>query len=825
MNAPMSSPVRRPPPLIRQIALIMLALCLAVPAALYLRAQRGTDRSHEPLKTRAAMDALLAAIAPAAVPPAPLPDAATLAALLPRCVALPAYQGLPFIDDLAEHLVLLDRQLVGLTATDGRHNAPLRRRYQLQVPVWAQAVAGGEVGCQQAAQALRLLAGPRGAALLAQARWQEHRITAAPQSPAPTAVRLAANSLAQTDPWRGWPGCVWIGGIQKDSTAYHVAPAGRAGGSQRLCGQAGLAPANAQAVAAARPAAAGTLPAADDPAWAIPRDLTALIGELDALRLPQGKLYQDYADRLPQHANRRTVGRNEVDVGFNVQLTIEPRIQTIAQRIAECYTGRVAACGQAGIAFDRVGAAQGAGAAAMWERAAARMTAVAVIDVASGRIEALASAHTPCYAQENDGPFRDAGCLPLWTEPRLRPDALLNHAVFTDTLPGSTIKPILASVFFEDAATNVEQLSQWLASSNTDRFNDELFCLRTPQGKACDRPARVQRRAVDLGWNVDCSAEPSRRCARADILFGRRLSARLDQDDAAAGLPDAAPLQLGTLAGRLFVSPAAAAGSAERLMALPAIDRRAAASCRDARGVWHASNCASNAMKPLVNEAEGQGQARTTALGTATMLARLTAAASGLPAVRRPHLVERITDAQGRPVATAATRDDGDASPALAQDEPTVVGAEVAQKVLRGLARGSAPGGTGHLICRHVFGARCTEAGTRLAGKTGTPSFTFDRLTLSQARQRCRANPRDDDCREKPMKLYVAAVKSGADAQAGYDKVVAVVSERNWTLPSKSLPAAARERVHGASNDLNNISTEIAMRIAGEAWLSGPAKR
>ena len=128
MNATAAPPLRPPPPVIRQVALIMLALCLAVPAALYLRAQRGTERTFEPLKTRAAMDALLAAIAPAAVPPAPPPDAATLAGLLPQCAALPAYQGVPFVDDLAEQLALLDRQLVGLTAADGRRNAPLRQR-------------------------------------------------------------------------------------------------------------------------------------------------------------------------------------------------------------------------------------------------------------------------------------------------------------------------------------------------------------------------------------------------------------------------------------------------------------------------------------------------------------------------------------------------------------------------------------------------------------------------------------------------------------------------------------------------------------------------
>ncbi|HLL17748.1 MAG TPA: hypothetical protein VK439_03105, partial [Rubrivivax sp.] len=615
-----------------------------------------------------------------------------------------------------------------------------------------------------------------------------------------------------------------------------------------LCEEPGGLPSGVKRAAPARPLAATAAPArADDPAWVVPHDVDRLVAELDALRLPQGRLYQNYVDRLPAQANRRTVGRNEVDVGFNVQLTIDPRTQAIAQRVAACYTGQGAACDQAGINFDRVGAAQGGrGAAAMWERAAARVAAVAVIDVASGRIEALASAHTPCYAQENDGPARDAGCLPLWTEPRRRPDALLNHAVFADFQPGSTIKPILASVFFEDRSSNPDQLRTWLAASNTDRFYDELFCINNGNNnsggsanRGCDRPARAQQRAADLGWNSDCTGQPSRRCARGDILFGRRLGARLDLPDGTTdGLLDAAPLQSSALIGRIFVAPAergtgdGSAGPAaggERLMPLPPIARPAALSCRDGQGRWHASNCTSAALKPLVNEGAGQGQARTTALGLATMVARLAGAANGLAAVRPPHLVERITDASGAVVDTAATRSAGAASAPLVREEPTVVRPEVAQQVLAGMARGAGPGGTGHLICRHVFGDACTTVATRLAGKTGTPSFGFDRLTLAQARQHCRANPRDEDCQQKPIKLYVAAVKSGAgrdkDKPAGHDKIVAVISERNWYLADRKLGPAQRDRVHGANNDLDNVAAEIAMRVAAAAWLQPPGQR
>jgi cell division protein FtsI/penicillin-binding protein 2 len=80
-----------------------------------------------------------------------------------------------------------------------------------------------------------------------------------------------------------------------------------------------------------------------------------------------------------------------------------------------------------------------------------RMAAVAIIDVASGRIEALAGAMSPCARQEVDGPGRDANCDKRLPYPvQYRPDALLNPAVFHDAMPASTIKPIMAAAFLSD---------------------------------------------------------------------------------------------------------------------------------------------------------------------------------------------------------------------------------------------------------------------------------------------------------------------------------------------------------------------------------------
>ena len=92
---------------------------------------------------------------------------------------------------------------------------------------------------------------------------------------------------------------------------------------------------------------------------------------------------------------------------------------------------------------------------------------MAVIDVASGRIEALAGALSPCTREEYDGPGRSKSCdkrLPY--VPRYRPDALLNAAVFHDAMPASVIKPIMAEAFLTDPDVG----ARWLAA---ERLGEE----------------------------------------------------------------------------------------------------------------------------------------------------------------------------------------------------------------------------------------------------------------------------------------------------------------------------------------------------------------
>src|SRR5439155_13547414 len=156
------------------------------------------------------------------------------------------------------------------------------------------------------------------------------------------------------------------------------------------------------------------------------------------------------------------------------------------------------------------------------EGAMVRMAAVAIIDVASGRIEALAGAMSPCARQEVDGPGRDEKCDRRLPYPvQYRPDALLNPAVFHDAMPASTIKPIMATAFLSDpevgarwlsaeraamkrdAAPARDSLRGQLMRSDSARFLDRMFCI--DKGFAhCHRPWDVQSSALAFGWNAGC---------------------------------------------------------------------------------------------------------------------------------------------------------------------------------------------------------------------------------------------------------------------------------------------------------------------------------
>src|SRR5262245_32316848 len=196
----------------------------------------------------------------------------------------------------------------------------------------------------------------------------------------------------------------------------------------------------------------------------------------------------------------------------------------------------------------------------MYERTAVLTAAIPLINVETGLIEALGSARTDCYRQEYDGGGRRAKhCPDLPTTPRYEPDRLLNHALYTDALPGSIIKPIMAAgllrepsyrrkVLADRVAADFIRLQDELKGSDSIAFLNRMFWADKAWAN-CDRPREIQQAALLLGWNAGCD-EASFRCGRLNVLFGYADGKRIRKDAART------PLGSSILYGRLLTEPA-----------------------------------------------------------------------------------------------------------------------------------------------------------------------------------------------------------------------------------------------------------------------------
>ncbi|MEO7056663.1 MAG: hypothetical protein ABI281_08885 [Caldimonas sp.] len=664
-------------------------------------------------------------------------------------------------------------------------------------------------------------------------------------------MQVGARDVMRRNPWSGVAGCIYLGADDRGDTSGGGRDfvAGARSLQRQLCATAALS--GAVAVAAAVPSAAtarhapsplagepGLADAADDSRWQVPPSLQVLLQPLESLRQPTGELYRAYTGsdapvdplhRTPVGADRRNrvaIAGAPIDVGYSIDLTIDPAMQALAQKTAACYTGRHALCDALGMHRHEDG--DGALGGKLLEGAMVRMAAIAVIDVASGRIEALAGALSPCARDEVDGPRRQAGCDTRLPFPaRFRPDALLNPAVYHDAMPASTIKPILAAAFLADpqigprllAAERAamardgvparDSLRGQLMRSDSARFLDRMFCSER-SFVACRRPWDVQQEARSFGWNAGCD-NVGDACGKADLLFGRPLGS------APAGAsrgPGPTPFAF----GRLMSQPASArAGTAMHLMPVLALDadvlRRCAAGAdgrRTSDDDWE--KCRGGAVVDVVAEGWGQGHARASALGVAGMMATLAAAANGMAVVPRPHLVDGVRGVHGSDGAEADAAMRADARRWVAAPLPAP-SHDAAEVILSGLSW-SHRAGTSRSACEQVFDARRCATIDWLAGKTGTPSFPSDGLSLDAIARLCRDGAARPEATRKgvcsslrPYKWYVAAFRSDRSGHGPWTKAIAVLTERNWLRASG--------KVHGAGDLGPNPSAEIAMQIVG----------
>lgn len=651
-------------------------------------------------------------------------------------------------------------------------------------------------------------------------------------------VAIGEQHVARRNPWNGVAGCIYLGGREGAVPTHYVAGARSA--QRRLCGLPALhAGGAAPAPLEGGPPAAGAL-APGDGRWMVPPSLDTMLRPLEALRQPSAALYRLYTEGEAAAAtqagadapgayrygpNRAVLDGAAVDVGFSVDLTIVPAVQALAQKTAACYTGRHDVCRALGM--RRADEPDGAVGRQLLEGAMVRMAAVAVVDVASGRIEALAGALSPCARQAFDGPGRDAACDRRLPYPvRYQPDALLNPAAFHDAMPASTVKPIMAAAFLSDPEVG----ARWLAAekaamksaapparnslrgqlmrSDSARFLDRMFCI-DKDFRTCDRPWRVQSAARAFGWNAGCT-DPHRDCGRLDLLFGRSV-------DATAEAGDVRPLATLVAYGRLMSEPPEGRlGTAMHLLPKAALDAGIVRRCAfgaDGRRLsdddWE--KCRGGAVVDVVAEGWGQGHARASTLGVAGMMATLAAAANGQAQVRRPHLVDAVRGVRGdeRPeLASAVVRW------RLAQPQDHGLARDAAEVVLSGLSY-SHRAGTARTACEQVFDARRCRGFEWLAGKTGTPSFPGDGVPLDALARQCAAGaaagpggarPPPACSALRPYKWYVAAYRDPASA-GPWTKVIAVLTERNWVQRSG--------QVHGAGDHGPNPAAEIALQVAG----------
>ncbi len=650
-------------------------------------------------------------------------------------------------------------------------------------------------------------------------------------------VEISPREVARTNPWRGLPGCIFLGNSMAGASiaipAYYVT--GPRAPEPSLCTRPEMFVAAADGEEAAPPApiageATPDLPVNDE-RWKVPPSLDMMLASLTTLRRPSGSLYRLYTDATAVEdtptgyrygPNRIDVGGTPIDVGFSVDITIEPAVQALAQKTVACYTGRQDVCRALGVSrAEDKGHAIGQ---RMLERAVVRMAAIAVIDVASGRIEALAGALSPCTRQEYDGPGRGTGCdkrLPY--TPRYRPDALLNAAVFHDAMPASVIKPIMAAEFLTDpevgarwlaaeraAMANpdmpaIDSLRGQLMRSNSARFLDRMFCADQSFAH-CERPWRIQAAAAAFGWNGDCTT-PHEDCGKRDLLFGRAI----DGESSAGGV---APLATLVPYGRLLAEPLGGKLDAPfRLRPAIALDSAKVRTCatgadghRPSGDDWE--KCGGGVVVDIVAEGWGQGHARASALGVAGMMAALAAAANGESQVHKPHLVAglRGVGGEGPSSLQMAVNRYG-----LADAEPNRISREAAEVILSGLSF-SHRAGTARLACEQVFDARACRNIDWIAGKTGTPTFPNDDRSLDElwrlcARGAAKTKSEQAACGPlRPYKWYVAAYRTDP-GDPRWTKVIGVLTERNWLRDSG--------RIHGAGDHGPNPAAEIAMQVIG----------
>lgn len=558
--------------------------------------------------------------------------------------------------------------------------------------------------------------------------------------------------------------------------------------------------------------------------------------------VPETTLFSDSSNQL------KVMGR-AVEQRHHVISTVNFRVQNATDSVAQCLanTGdkQVNACQSLNIDISSF--------KKFYEGAGARMLGITILDIPTGRLEAVSGAHTPCFKQQHDGPGRDKNCPDLPAIPRMSPGKLDNHALYADAMPASLVKPIAALAMMEDKAyrsrllgSEAKVIQQQLAVSDSPAFHDRLFC--SDKGfKDCQRPSFLPQAASKLGWNLNClnldthgqtNASTTRSkanpfdCARISAATGRDLPSQraweaLKAHDESLMTNNARQPQLTVLSGSLGIEQVRdREGRLQNYRPRPStFEPEWALACQSKR--WQKCQGGNQSAIDMLSEAWGQGDSRATPVAVAMLYAHLGAAANGASTVAMPHLLQGFINPE---------RSDY-SSPSRSLD----IAPEEARLIVGGL-QGShrIPKGTAVSACNAALGrARCVQMDW-VAGKTGTPAFTHETKTLAQRQEICQTaqnnlkrwrekhqqksldlpadqTVRDDDSEKDeaveassstaqvtaplPTRLAAELARCSATPYKWYaalvkspgskvwDKVIVVLAEQNWSQESGKVVA------------------------------------
>lgn len=604
----------------------------------------------------------------------------------------------------------------------------------------------------------------------------------------PPFASVSSGWLSRQNPWIGLPGCVYLAGeaeVDGKTPLYYRAQSGKDSETQKeLCTMEEMLPKWGRNSSV-------SVQSTNEGNLLMPPNIKEIYSDMGGILTMRPKsspvdLIKDYFNfqqengtliKKFQDQNINFHGAN-VKVAFSSALTLDPDIQTLSQKMALCATGTVKDPSECTEMFSdtihqRIDA--------LAEKAFVRMVGVAVIDVPTQRIEALASAHTPCYAADyGSGSAKE--CLPLWPQ-RNNSDKLRNHAVYGQYQPGSLVKIIeglgliraFPSTYGDVNNPYYQTLKKNMATSTTNYVVGALMCTEKGSGfdhdGQCKGMPTTANAARDLGWNVKCDGDTFN-CGKRDILFG---SESIGNDDRR--------IEGTYLGGRLMTNSSKVLDDFSYTK--EQIDECMQKNDHD----WNKAIRCGELINKVRSEGYGQGNALTSPLGVANMFTRLLAAANGTTYVRDAHIIRDIWDVSGDTLPLKGLRGEKGQNEKPLGKKPLKISQNEALRTVGLFSEvvNLRYGGTAHDACKEVFcpkGKECSECtnNTHIVGKTGTPgsSDTFRMVALRE----CKSGSSNAMCVNRPIKGFVMGVR---DDNGKFTKVIAVMVERNWKMDDKEL--------------------------------------